>query len=77
MSPLGPGLQWVPGPSSSTQAPSSSASIPRLLLGALQLRHGPRKRLFILSENAWQEDFSFEESPCHLQAFPRLLLSKQ
>lgn len=66
----------VPGLSSSTQTHSSSASIPPLPLRALQLRDGPGKRLFILSKNAWLKGFSFQESPCHLQVFPKLMLSK-
>lgn len=47
----GSGQHELPGTSSSTEAHSSPASIPLLPLRALQLRHGPRKRLFISSKN--------------------------
>lgn len=76
VSPLGLGLQ-PPGsrPELLHSSPQHFCLHPSAAAQSPELRHGPGKRLFILSENAWQEDFSFQESPGRLQVFPRLMLS--
>lgn len=75
--PLGPGLQ-PPGSRAELlhSSPQHFCLHPSAAARSPELRHGPGERLYILSENAWQEDFSFQESPCHLQVFPSLMLSE-